>query len=62
MPGVAAPDREFGSTLSVLQLTRDRRPDVALAASGEGSADERLIVVRGGTGAFAPDGSAARRP
>ena len=48
VPGVAAPDREFGSTLSVLQLTRDRRPDVALAAGGEDSADERVMVVRGG--------------
>ena len=55
MPGSAEPDREFGSTLSVLQLTADRRLDVALAVRGEDSADERVMVVEGGTGAFAPE-------
>jgi hypothetical protein len=55
VPGQAAPDREFGSTLSVLRLSGDRRPDVALAARGEDSADERVMVVQGGPGLFAPD-------
>jgi hypothetical protein len=55
VPGQAAPDREFGSTLAVLRLSPDRRPDVALAARGEDSADERVMVVKGGPGLFAPD-------
>ena len=50
VPGRAAPDREFGSTLSVLRLSADRRPDVALAARGEDSADERVMVGRGRPG------------
>ena len=55
MPGSAAPGSEFGSTLSVLQLTPDRRPDVALAVRGEDSADERVMVVGAARRAFAPD-------
>jgi hypothetical protein len=55
VPGDAAPDREFGSTLSVLRLSPDRRPDLALAVRGEDSADERVMVVQGGPGVFAPD-------
>jgi hypothetical protein len=55
VPGQAAPDREFGSTLSVLRLSPDRRPDLALAVRGEDSADERVMVVQGGPGVFAPD-------
>ncbi|HKG64845.1 MAG TPA: protein kinase [Solirubrobacteraceae bacterium] len=55
VPGVAAPDREFGSTLSVLRVAGDRRPDVVLAARGVGSADERVMVVLGGRGLINPD-------
>jgi hypothetical protein len=55
VPGSAEPGREFGSTLSVLQLTADRLLDVALAVRGEDSADERVMVVRGGKGAFVPE-------
>jgi tRNA A-37 threonylcarbamoyl transferase component Bud32 len=55
VPGSAAPDAEFGSTLSVLRLSRDRLPDLALAARGENSADERVMVVQGSRGVFTPD-------
>ena len=55
VPGIAAPDREFGSTLSVLRVAGDRRPDVVLAARGVGSADERVMVVLGGRGLINPD-------
>ena len=55
VPGSAEPGREFGSTLSVLRLTADRLLDVALAVRGEDSADERVMVVRGSKGAFAPE-------
>ena len=55
VPGSARPNSEFGSTLAVLQLSADHRPDVALAARGEHSADERVMVVNGGTGAFSAD-------
>ena len=54
MPGRAAPDREFGSTIAVLQLSDDDRPDVALAARGESSEDARVMVVRGSPGTFSP--------
>ena len=55
VPGDAEPNREFGSTLSVLRLTADRRPDVVLAARGEDSADERVMVIRSGRGIFTPE-------
>jgi hypothetical protein len=55
VPGEAEPDREFGSTLSVLRVTADRRPDVVLAARGEDSADERVMVIRSGRGIFNPE-------
>ena len=35
-----SPAREFGSTLTILSLTRDRRLDVAVAAQGEDTADD----------------------
>jgi hypothetical protein len=55
VPGRATPDAEFGSTLSVLRLSRDRLPDLALAARGESSEDERVMVVEGSRGVFTPD-------
>ena len=55
VPGTAQPDREFGSTLAVLRLSGDRKLDIALAARGEDSADERVMLVEGGPGAFSPD-------
>ena len=55
VPGDAEPDREFGSTLSVLRMTADRRPDVVLAARGEDSADERVMVIQSGRGIFTPE-------
>ena len=55
VPGDAEPDREFGSTLAVLRVVGDHRPDLALAARGEDSADERVMVVQGGPGLFDPD-------
>jgi hypothetical protein len=60
VPGKAEPGREFGSTLAVLQLSGDRRPDVALAARGEDSADERVMIIHGGPGMFAPDETETR--
>ncbi len=54
VPGRAEPDGEFGSTLAVLNLSDDRRPDVVVAVRGVHTADERLMVVEGGPGVFAP--------
>jgi tRNA A-37 threonylcarbamoyl transferase component Bud32 len=54
VPGRAEPGREFGSTLTILSLTADRRLDVAVAAQGEHTADERVMVLAGGPGIFAP--------
>jgi tRNA A-37 threonylcarbamoyl transferase component Bud32 len=51
VPGPAAPGREFGSALTVLQLSSDPRPDLAVGATG---ADDRIMVVEGGRGVFAP--------
>jgi hypothetical protein len=54
VPGRAGPDREFGSTIAVLRLSDDDRPDVAVAARGESSEDARVMVVRGSPGVFSP--------
>ena len=54
VPGRAEPDGEFGSTLTILSLTGDRRLDVAVAAQGEHTANERVMVLAGGPGVFAP--------
>ena len=54
LTGQAEPDAEFGSTLTILSLTDDRL-DVAVAAQGEHTADERVMVLAGGPGVFAPD-------
>ena len=54
VPGKAEPDAEFGSTLTILNLTGDRRLDVAVAARGEHTANERVMVLAGGPGVFAP--------
>ena len=54
VPGQAEPDGEFGSTLTILSLTGDRRLDVAVAVQGEHTADERVMVLAGGPGVFAP--------
>ncbi|MEA2134758.1 MAG: eukaryotic-like serine/threonine-protein kinase [Solirubrobacteraceae bacterium] len=55
VPGNAEPDAEFGGALTILSLTGDRRLDVAIAAQGRHAADERVMVVHGGPGVFAPD-------
>ncbi len=55
VPGNAEPEGEFGSTLSVLHLSADRRLDLAVAARGRRSTVERVMVIEGGTGVFAPD-------
>ena len=54
MPGRATPGAAFGSTLSILNLTPDKRPDLAVAARGE-RANARVMVVEGGPGVFTPD-------
>jgi tRNA A-37 threonylcarbamoyl transferase component Bud32 len=68
VPGEPVPGGHFGSTLAVLNLTRDRRPDLAVAVRGEHRADARVMVVEGAPGLFAPDetrtstwGGAAKR-
>jgi hypothetical protein len=68
VPGERVPGGHFGSTLAVLNLTDDRRPDLAVAVRGERRADARVMVVEGAPGLFAPDekntetwGGAARR-
>ncbi len=55
VPGGRRPGVGFGSTLAVLSLTSDRRPDLVVAARGEQRADSRVMVVESGPGAFAPD-------
>ena len=54
VPGRAGPDREFGSTIAVLRLSDDNRPDVALAARGEDSEDARVMWVRSPPGVVSP--------
>ena len=55
VPGARRAGVGFGSTLAVLSLTPDRRPDLVVAARGEQRADSRVMVVKSGHGVFAPD-------
>ena len=55
VPGRRRPGGGFGSTLAVINLTSDRRPDLAVAARGEHRTDDRVMVVESGPGVFAPD-------
>jgi tRNA A-37 threonylcarbamoyl transferase component Bud32 len=55
VPGERRPGAAFGSTLALLNLTADRRPDLAVAARGEHRADARVMVIQSGPGLFAPD-------
>jgi tRNA A-37 threonylcarbamoyl transferase component Bud32 len=55
VPGQAAPGRQFGSRISLLELTGDGRLDLVVAVMGEQSSSERLMVIEGGSGVFAPD-------
>ena len=52
--GQAEPGGESAPRCTILSLTRDRRLDVAVAAQGEHTADERVMVLAGGPGVFAP--------
>ena len=54
VPGRAEPDGEFGATLTILSHTGDRRLDVAVAAQGEHTANQRVMILAGGPGVFAP--------
>jgi tRNA A-37 threonylcarbamoyl transferase component Bud32 len=60
VPGRRVAGGEFGSTLSVLNLSDDRRPDLVVAARGFYRANARLMVVEGGDGNFAPDETRTR--
>ena len=53
--GGPTPGAEFGSTITALQLTADNRIDVAVAAKGAHAADDRITVMEGNRGIFAPD-------
>ncbi|HET9739373.1 MAG TPA: FG-GAP and VCBS repeat-containing protein, partial [Solirubrobacteraceae bacterium] len=53
VPGRRRTGSRFGSAIAVLQLTDDRRLDVAVAARGE-DGGEQIMVVEGGPGVFAP--------
>ncbi len=55
VPGRKRAGSAFGSTLAILRVTADRRPDLVVAARGARRADGRLMVVEGGRGVFAPD-------
>jgi tRNA A-37 threonylcarbamoyl transferase component Bud32 len=60
VPGRSVAGGEFGSTLSVLNMSADRRPDLVVAARGVWRANSRLMVVEGGDGIFAPDETRTR--
>ncbi|MEA2312803.1 MAG: hypothetical protein QOE28_2771, partial [Solirubrobacteraceae bacterium] len=60
VPGRATPGAQFGSTATVLQLSGDARPDVAIAARGGTGTDERVVTIEGGHGVFVPDETSAR--
>ena len=56
-PGVAGRrvrNGQFGSSITALQLSRDKRLDVAIATRGAYSADGRVTVLEGSRGNFVP--------
>jgi hypothetical protein len=53
VPGRAAPGRQFGLRLALLELTGDGRLDLVVVVGGGRS--ERIMVVEGGSGIFTPD-------
>ena len=55
VPGRKRAGSQFGSTLAILSVTAEGRPDLVVAVRGERRADSRLMVVEGGRGVFAPD-------
>jgi tRNA A-37 threonylcarbamoyl transferase component Bud32 len=55
VPGRRRPGGGFGSTLALVNLTSDRRRDLAVAARGEHRTDDRVMVIESGPGVFAPD-------
>jgi tRNA A-37 threonylcarbamoyl transferase component Bud32 len=55
VPGRAAPGERFGSTMALLELSRERGLDLAVAVRGERSRSQRIMVIEGGPGVFAPD-------
>jgi hypothetical protein len=55
VPGRAEPGLQFGSRISLLELTGDGRLDLVVAVIGEQRSSERLMVIEGGPGVFAPD-------
>ena len=60
VPGSTTADGEFGSAISLLSLTDDRRLDLAVAARGQHLANARVMVIEGGPGAFTPDETRTR--
>ena len=60
VPGRRTIDGEFGSAISLLNLSDDRRLDLAVAARGEHIANARVMVVEGGPGVFSPDETRTR--
>jgi tRNA A-37 threonylcarbamoyl transferase component Bud32 len=60
VPGRKRAGTSFGSTLAILNVTADGRPDLVVAVRGERHADSRLMVVEGGSGVFAPDETRTR--
>ncbi len=60
VPGRRTIDGEFGSAISLLNLSDDRRLDLAVAARGEHVANARVMVIEGGPGVFSPDETRTR--
>jgi hypothetical protein len=56
LPGRAVPGRRLGWSLAVLDLSGDKRPDVATTIRGADNLRESVYVIQvAGKGAFAPD-------
>jgi hypothetical protein len=56
LPGHPVPGRRLGWSLAVLDLSGDKRPDVATAIRGADNLRESVYVIQAaGKGAFAPD-------
>ncbi len=55
IPGDAVPGEELGSSLGIITLPGDDRPDLAVTASGARRIEDAVLLMKGSPGLFAPD-------
>ena len=62
IPGEEVVDESFGASLAIMRLPGDDRPDVVVGVLGARRLEDAILLLRGGSGAFAPDELLSARP